>query len=272
MLSSIRPPAVAGLFYPADPMALSAELSSYMSQASLHKMPNSTAKMTPKAIIVPHAGYIYSGLVAAHGFSCISAIADKIKRVVLLGPAHTVYLQGCALPESTHFSTPLGNLTIDRSSTAKLATYDAVTISNIPHKNEHSLEVELPFLQHCLNEFELLPIVVGDIAPEAMADLLELVWGGDETLIVVSSDLSHFHPYDEAKRLDLETCQKIQAKKSDISSDQACGCRSLNALSLQLIRHNLCITQLSYQNSGDSEISSADDKNRVVGYASFIIN
>ncbi|MPY23494.1 AmmeMemoRadiSam system protein B [Shewanella psychropiezotolerans] len=272
MLSSIRPPAVAGLFYPADPIVLSAELSSYMSHASLHKIQHSTPKMIPKAIIVPHAGYIYSGLVAAHGFSCISAITDKIKRVVLLGPAHTLYLQGCAIPESTHFSTPLGNLPIDSSGAEKLAAYDAVTISNIPHKNEHSLEVELPFLQHCLDEFTLLPILVGDIAPELMAELLELVWGGDETLIVVSSDLSHFHPYDEAKQLDRETCQKILANNSDISSEQACGGRSLNALSLQIMRHNLNITQLSYQNSGDCATSDASDKSRVVGYASFAIS
>ncbi|MCL1049063.1 AmmeMemoRadiSam system protein B [Shewanella abyssi] len=270
MLSSIRPPAVAGLFYPADPMVLSAELASYMAQAQapLEQISNTI----PKAIIVPHAGYIYSGLVAAHGFCHIENNKHKIKRVVLLGPAHTLYLQGCAIPASSHFSTPLGKLTINRSDAAKLAAYDAVTISNIPHREEHSLEVELPFLQHCLDEFEILPILVGDIAPELMAELLELVWGGEETLIVVSSDLSHFHPYDEAKRLDRQTCQKILANNCDISSEQACGCRSLNALSLQLIRHNLSIAQLSYQNSGDCITSYAADKNRVVGYASFVIS
>ncbi|BAJ00798.1 AmmeMemoRadiSam system protein B [Shewanella violacea] len=271
MLSSIRPPAVAGLFYPADPITLSTELTSYMDQA-VQAQHLQVSNKAPKAIIVPHAGYIYSGLVAAYGFFHIQRYKHKIKRVVLLGPAHTVYLQGCALPESSHFCTPLGDLPIDRAGAAKLAADDAVTISNIPHKEEHSLEVELPFLQHCLDEFELLPILVGEIAPEPMASLLNLVWGGDETLIVISSDLSHFHPYDEAKRLDQDTCQKILANNSDISSEQACGCRSLNALSLQLIRHNLDITQLSYRNSGDCAASYGADKKRVVGYASFTVS
>lgn len=264
MLSSTRPAAVAGLFYPADPIELMMQLDDYFNFVDEHKP---QTHHFPKAIIVPHAGYIYSGLVAAHGFACISAMAEKIKRVVLIGPAHAVYLHGCALPENTHFETPLGKIDIDRHSVDILSSHADICVSDLPHQREHSLEVQLPFLQHHLADFQLLPILVGDILPEIMADILELVWGGNETLIVVSTDLSHFHQYDEATHLDRETCIKILAKRSDISSEQACGCRSLNALSLQLKRHNLSIKELSYQNSGDT----AGDKSRVVGYASFVI-
>ncbi|WP_076407478.1 AmmeMemoRadiSam system protein B [Shewanella sp. UCD-KL12] len=266
MFSSTRSPAVAGLFYPADPVELTKQLKSYLAKVGTQQ---DLSSKRPKAIIVPHAGYIYSGEVAAHAFASIGANANKIKRVVLIGPAHTIYLQGCALPEMTHFETPLGFLDIDKHSINSLSSYEGVTTSDLPHQNEHSLEVQLPFLQHLISEFTLIPIVVGDIMPNIMADILQRVWGGDETLIVVSTDLSHFHQYEEALYIDSKTCQKVLALSCDISSEQACGCRALNAIALQARRHNLNITQLSYRNSGDT---SAGDKERVVGYASFVID
>ncbi|QFU21578.1 AmmeMemoRadiSam system protein B [Shewanella eurypsychrophilus] len=269
MLSSVRAPAVAGLFYPADPIELMMQLDDLLVLAD---KPALQAIQLPKIIIVPHAGYIYSGLVAAHAFNCIAAMAEKIKRVVLIGPAHTVYLHGCALPQSSHFKTPLGKIAIDKTCVERLLKFEGATISDMPHQKEHSLEVQLPFLQHQLTDFTLVPILVGDIHPEFMADILEQVWLGDETLIVVSTDLSHFHHYDEAKRLDKETCQLILDNRRDISSQQACGCRALNAIALLVCRYNLNTTQLSYQNSGDCTESNAGDKSRVVGYASFAIS
>ncbi|MGS0680998.1 AmmeMemoRadiSam system protein B [Shewanella sp. 125m-7] len=269
---SIRPAAVAGLFYPASATELREILNSYLAHAksslvaqhfSKHML--GSAQVSPKVIIVPHAGYIYSGLVAAHAYALIQSMAAFIKKVVLIGPAHTVYLQGGALPQNHYFETPLGKIAIDRDSVEMLAEHQLISVSDLPHLREHSLEVQLPFLQHCLNQFELIPMLIGECDPQRMTEVLEHLWGGEETLVVVSSDLSHFHQYDEAVRLDKMTCQNILKGQEMILPEQACGYSSLNAMFPQLMRHQLCLTQLSYQNSGDT----AGDKNRVVGYASF---
>lgn len=272
MFASVRPAAVAGLFYPASADELKAALDGYLTQASSILARKTDCQNSqdesypsPKVLIVPHAGYLYSGLVAAYAYALIQPLADTIKKVLLIGPAHRVYLQGGALPQSRYFETPLGQIPIAPDSVEILGCQQCICISELAHQQEHSLEVQLPFLQHCLKEFELLPLLIGESEPKEMALLLEQVWGGNETLIVVSTDLSHFHQYDEALRLDRVTCQKILAGQGTILSEQACGCSSLNALLPLLKRHQLRLTQLSYQNSGDT----AGDKNRVVGYASF---
>ncbi|WP_299801872.1 AmmeMemoRadiSam system protein B [uncultured Shewanella sp.] len=280
MFGSIRPAAVANLFYPGDPDELRRMLETYLTQAtsclaqsnlteqiSTHHFlqPQGNGQGSIKVIVVPHAGYIYSGQVAAHAYALIQPLANTIKRVVLIGPAHTVYLHGAALPQSRYFATPLGQIGIDSDSVDMLASQQLISVSDLPHQHEHCLEVQLPFLQHCLKEFKLIPLLIGESEPYAMAELLECLWGGQETLIVVSTDLSHFHQYDEAVRLDKITCLKILDGQGTFSPEQACGSSSLNALFPLLKRHKLCLTQLNYQNSGDT----AGDKNRVVGYASF---
>lgn len=269
MFASVRPAAVAGLFYPASADELKAALDSYLTLAS-----SILARKTdwqydsypsPKVLIVPHAGYLYSGLVAAHAYALIQPLADTIKKVLLIGPAHRVYLQGGALPQSQYFQTPLGQVPIDRPRVEMLASEPHICHSDLPHSQEHCLEVQLPFLQYCLNQFELIPLLIGQSDPKEMAAALEQLWGGKETLIVLSTDLSHFHQYDEATCLDKITCQNILKGRGPISPEQACGSPCLNALLPQLKRHQLSLTQLSYLNSGDT----AGDKERVVGYASF---
>ncbi|ABZ75524.1 protein of unknown function DUF52 [Shewanella halifaxensis HAW-EB4] len=266
MFTSIRPAAVAGLFYPAAPDELRAMLEGYLARARMSLISQAnTQHSQAKVIIVPHAGYIYSGLVAAHAYVLIESMAATVNKVLLIGPAHRVYLQGGALPQSQYFETPLGQISIDKRSVEMLESNPHITVSDLPHQQEHCLEVQLPFLQHCLNQFELIPLLIGESDPQETAKLLEQLWGGEETLVVVSTDLSHFHRYAEATHLDKLTCQKILQGLETIFPEQACGSFCLNALMLQLKRHQLCLTQLSYQNSGDT----AGDKNRVVGYASF---
>lgn len=275
MFASVRPAAVAGLFYPAAADELRAMLDSYLTQARVNLIGQVSAQQSqaesldsprsPKVIIVPHAGYIYSGLVAAHAYALIESMAASVSKVLLIGPAHRVYLQGGALPQSQYFETPLGQVRIERRSVEMLEGKPYITVSNLPHQQEHSLEVQLPFLQRCLNQFELIPLLIGESDPHEMAELLEQLWGGEETLVVISTDLSHFHRYVEATNLDRITCQKIVEGQETIFPEQACGSSSLNALMPQLKRHQLRLAQLSYQNSGDT----AGDKDRVVGYASF---
>ncbi|WP_299798460.1 AmmeMemoRadiSam system protein B [uncultured Shewanella sp.] len=269
MLSSIRQPAVADLFYPADPVELTTEIKQFLCASNGNfaaQEPFYGNKPRPKALIVPHAGYIYSGFVAGSAFSLLLH-THKIKRVILLGPAHRVYLEGCALPEANTFATPLGNITVNQEHYAELTALEKVIISDLPHLDEHCLEVQLPFLQFCLNQFSLLPVVVGECSPSTVADILELFSQQENTLIVVSTDLSHYHTYDEACRIDRQTCEQILNLDSLISPHQACGCYALNGLNRYAKRHKLAIEQLCYLNSGDS----AGDKSKVVGYASFAL-
>ena len=256
---SVRPAAVAGFFYPADPDELEHTVSAYLDDAEPGIPP-------PKALVAPHAGYIYSGAIAARGYASLQPVRNRISRVVLLGPAHRVYFQGMALPRAAAFATPLGNVEIDQPAVGKISRLEQVVIMDEAHENEHSLEVHLPFLQMCLAAFTLVPLVVGEVTANQVAEVLELLWGGDETLIVISSDLSHYHDYATAKRIDSHTGAAIQqCEPEKIGPEQACGCRPLGGL-LQIAKtRQMLINILDQRNSGDT----AGSKDRVVGYGSY---
>lgn len=258
-MSGIRPAAVADMFYTGNPAQLQAEVQSMLAEASI------TAP-APKAIIVPHAGYIYSGPIAASAFAQLIPAKDKIQRVVLLGPCHRVALSGLATSSADYFQTPLGSIPVDRKLNDKLVQLPQVQEFDQTHAQEHSLEVQLPFLQQTLGEFTLLPLVVGDASSAEVHEVLETVWGGDETLIVISSDLSHYHDYNTAQAMDANTCKAIENLDAEhIHYDQACGRNPVLGLLLSARKHNLKVTTLDLRNSGDT----AGDKNKVVGYGAW---
>ena len=259
-MTSVRPPAVAGMFYPADTAELDLALSDLLARPEGPKLAHA-----PKALIVPHAGYIYSGPVAASAYAQLDALRGRIRKVVLLGPAHHVYLQGLALPKADRFLTPLGEIPLDQEGMQRLDASPHVSRSVAAHKLEHSLEVQLPFLQRMLGEFELLPLVVGEASAADVADVLDTVWGGDETLIVISSDLSHYLPDDLARLVDGKTADAILALNWHLDHEQACGATSINGLLLAAQRHGLRAVQLDVRNSSQT----AGDADRVVGYAAF---
>ena len=254
-----RPPAVAGAFYPGDPATLSATVDQLLAEAE------PVSGIQPKALIVPHAGYVYSGSTAATAYAMLAPWAKTIRRVILLGPTHRVAVDGIALPEAEVFSTPLGRVRLDAQAIAVIADLPQIVFSDKVHAFEHSLEVHLPFLQRVLECFTLIPLAVGDAAPEAVAEVLDLLWDGPETLIVVSSDLSHFLPYATAQQVDSNTCRHILQFDTHIKPEQACGAYPINGLLLTARQRGLTPTLLGLCNSGDT----AGDKNRVVGYASF---
>lgn len=257
-----RPAAVAGTFYPADPAELRQMLTNYL-QA------DHTDIAVPKAIITPHAGYIYSGPVAAKVYASLRPARQTIKRVVLLGPAHRVYVKGLALSSATAFTTPLGNIDLDMLSAEKLTRLPQVSVIDSAHAEEHSLEVQLPFLQLVLDDFTLLPLVVGDASTEEVSQVLEAVWGGDETLIIISSDLSHYHSYATAQQIDASTSAAINDfRLHDISPEQACGCVPIRGL-LHLAKiKGMEIQTLDLRNSGDT----AGPRDRVVGYGAYALH
>lgn len=255
-----RPPAVAGLFYPADATALARTISDLLAAAS-----TGSVGRPPKAIIAPHAGYIYSGPTAARAYALLQPLRDRIRRVVLLGPTHRVAIRGLALPGAQNFRTPLGDVVIDQQAVAALRDLPQVVLSDAAHAQEHALEVHLPFLQTVLGDFTLVPLAVGDASPDEVAQVLRRLWGGDETLIVVSSDLSHFHRYAEAQALDRATADAILHLHTDIDHQQACGATPVCGLTLIARERGLHSELVDLCNSGDT----CGDKSRVVGYASF---
>jgi MEMO1 family protein len=254
-----RPPAVAGLFYPAEPEALTHTLEDLLGAAS------ASAPTVPKALIAPHAGYVYSGPIAANAYSLLAPARDRIKRVVLLGPTHRVAVHGLALPGVARFATPLGTVQIDTAAVETLRELPQVVVSEEAHALEHSLEVHVPFLQKVLADFTLVPLAVGSASAEEVAEVLEKLWGGAETLVVVSSDLSHYLTYRSAQSTDRETCDAILGLRTDIDHDQACGATPVSGLTLAARRKALKPELIDLRNSGDT----AGDKSRVVGYASF---
>lgn len=260
-MHQVRPAAVAGAFYPGQSQLLASDVKALLASA---KQGPGTAPV-PKAIIVPHAGYIYSGSTAALAYARLAAGRKTIRRVVLLGPVHRVAVRGLALPGAAAFATPLGEVAIDQSAIAALANLRQVVVSPAAHAQEHSLEVQLPFLQSVLDEFTLLPLAVGDATPAEVAEVLDALWGGPETLIVISSDLSHFLPYRAAQSVDQDTAQSILDMAGPLTHEQACGGTPVNGLILAAKRHHLRPQLLGLCNSGDT----AGDKSRVVGYASF---
>lgn len=264
-MPAIRSPAVAGLFYPRERSELERAVADYLDQACGH---HTGATVLPKALIAPHAGYMYSGPVAGTAFLELGDLRDRIRRVVLIGPSHHIAFDGHALAGATRFETPLGSVAVDQEAEASILELESVRVYPAAHAREHSLEVELPFLQRLLADFELVPIVVGDATAAEVADVLDRLWGGDETLIVVSSDLSHFLDYDEARRLDSETSRLIEAgSRTDLEPFRACGCRAINGLLWTAHRRGLSLATLDLRNSGDT----AGPKDRVVGYGAYLL-
>ncbi len=259
---SVRRPAVAGTFYPAEPDRLSAMVRRFLAQASPEGDP-------PKALIAPHAGYVYSGPIAASAYAPIAPAADRIRRVVLLGPSHRVPLRGLALPSAAAFATPLGTVSLDREAIARVLELPQVRVADGPHAREHSLEVHLPFLQELLGEFALVPFSVGEAAPEEVDEVLDRLWGGPETLVVVSSDLSHYHDYETARRLDARTSRAIEELRfEDIGYEDACGRVPITGLLHLARRRGLRVRTVDLRNSGDT----AGPRDQVVGYGAYLVH
>jgi AmmeMemoRadiSam system protein B len=257
---SVRLPAVSGLFYPEDPDTLRRAVNEFLAEAPVQE------HELPKAIIVPHAGYIYSGPVAASVYALLVRGHESIERVVLLGPSHRVPFYGLAASGASSYRTPLGDIRIDQHSVAQVLELPQVVRLEAAHANEHSLEVQLPFLQLLLDDFELVPLVVGDATGEEVAEVLERLWGGPETLIVISSDLSHYHDYATARRMDQATSESIVALHPErLGFEDACGRIPVSGLLLQAMQRGLQGELVDLRNSGDI----TGDKQRVVGYGAY---
>ncbi len=259
-LPAVRQAAVAGLFYPADPRELSHMVGEYLDAAP-------PSSVEPRALIAPHAGYIYSGPVAATAYRQLRARSQAWRRVLLLGPSHRVAFTGLALSSAESYGTPVGDIAIDGGACRELLRLPQVTVLDQAHAQEHSLEVHLPFLRAVLDDFLLIPVVVGDATPEQVAEVIESLWDQPDVLVVVSSDLSHFLDYETANRVDRETSRAIEGLARDIGPQQACGCRAINGLMKLAHDHGLEVTTLDLRNSGDT----AGDRSRVVGYGAYAL-
>jgi AmmeMemoRadiSam system protein B len=264
--ASVRRPAVAGMFYPSDPVELRATVEQHLARPAPSTSATSAAR--PKALIVPHAGYIYSGSVAASAYAHLASRRSVIRRVVLIGPSHRVYLNGIAVPQVDAFTTPLGEIPIDHDARTESLAQAGVIASDTPHELEHSLEVQLPFLQTLLDDFVLLPLVAGAAQPALVAATLARAWGGEETIVLVSSDLSHYHSYAEAQRLDSRTATAIIERRSDLEGENACGAVPINGLTWLARDRNFDIEEIARLNSGDT----SGDRARVVGYGAFALH
>jgi AmmeMemoRadiSam system protein B len=261
--SSIRPPAVAGSFYPGDPQELRAMVSGYLRHVRAAELP-----APAKALIVPHAGYVYSGSTAAAAYALVAERRARIRRVVLIGPSHRVYLRGGAVPRADAFATPLGTVRVDAELKAALLQCPDVIESDAPHALEHSLEVQLPFLQMLFDDFTLLPLVLGSASAVQVAAMLDVAWGADDTLVLSSSDLSHYHGYETANRIDAATSAAILRREPTLTGDQACGAVGINGLLQSVRQRALRVTEIARCNSGDT----AGDRSRVVGYGAYAIH
>ena len=261
-MTFVRKAAVAGSFYPGDARELDATVQYHLSKTSPPQRP------PPKAIIAPHAGYIYSGPVAATAYACLAPVAARITRVVLLGPCHRVPVKGLAVSGADAFATPLGNVPLDKEAARSILDLPQVQVFDATHEQEHSLEVHLPFLQVVLKEFALVPLVVGNASHEEVAEVIERLWGSSETLVVISTDLSHYLDYDAARRMDSATCRAIENLTPDtIGHDQACGRIPVKGLLALAKRRRLKISTVDLRNSGDT----AGPRDRVVGYGSWLL-
>lgn len=262
-MSFVRPAAVAGMFYPGDARALAAQVDDLLGAAA-----EPVRRLSyPKALIVPHAGYVYSGSVAARAYDELAPARGRVKRLVLLGPTHRVAVKGLGASSASAFTTPLGAVRIDAEALAQVRDLPQVVVNDAAHALEHSLEVQLPFLQKMLGDFALAPFAVGMASAHEVAEVLERLWGGAETLLVISTDLSHYHSYEEARAIDGATIERISRFATDLDHDEACGATPLNGLLATAKEKRLGVKLLSACNSGDT----AGDKGRVVGYSAFAL-
>jgi MEMO1 family protein len=253
-----RPAAVANSFYPGDANTLHRGVAAMLAQSE-------GARVHPKVLIVPHAGYIYSGPIAASAYVALEKSATVVRRVVLFGPAHRLWVPGLAASSADWFETPLGKVPVDRAAIDAVMHLAQVEINDSAHAQEHSLEVQLPFLQTVLSDFTIAPFVVGGAEADDVAEVMDNLWGGPETLIVVSSDLSHYLPYAEAQRVDRATSDNILERRPLTHHEQACGATPINGLLEIARRKDLVASLLDLRNSGDT----AGDRDRVVGYGAF---
>lgn len=261
-MAIIRPPAVAGMFYPDNP-----DILRDMIEQDLAQVTSTSVATVPKVLIVPHAGYIYSGSIVANAFVLLKPYRKLIKRVIIIGPSHRVGFNGVAISSADAFDTPLGVIPVDKEAQAKLSEMAGVHIIDQAHAAEHSLEVQLPFLQYILDKFTIIPIVAGDADPQLIAKIIKTLWGGSESLIVISSDLSHFHQYQAAQQLDQATSQAIlDLNVNEIDSQHACGCVGIKGLLTFAHRHPLEASMIDLKNSGDT----AGTKDSVVGYGAYL--
>jgi MEMO1 family protein len=259
-MGAIRAPAVAGTFYPAHADRLRAAIEGYLVASEARAAP------LPKAVIAPHAGYVYSGPVAGHGFASLGEHDSPITRVVVIGPAHFVPIRGLALPRAEAFRTPLGDVPLDGDALAAIRDLPQVQVADAPHRPEHALEVELPFLQIVLGDFGLVPLVVGDATPEEVAQVLDRLWDGPETLILISSDLSHYEPYERARAHDAATAAAIERLDcARLGPRDACGWLPIAGLLIEAGRRGLQAVRLDLRNSGDT----AGPRDQVVGYGAW---
>lgn len=264
-MTTTRDAAVAGLFYPADPRALAAEIDAHLASAA--PLPDGPNGRAAKAIIAPHAGYVYSGPVAGSAYAALKPHADRIRRVALLGPSHRVPLHGLAAPSAGAFATPLGEVEVDRRALETVLDLPQVGSDDEAHRLEHSLEVQLPFLQTILNDFTLVPLAVGDAPTRDVAEVIDRLYGGPETLLVISSDLSHYHDYATARRLDAETALAIENLEPErLGRESACGRIAVRGLLATAAAHGLEAQTVDLRNSGDT----AGGRDEVVGYGAFL--
>jgi AmmeMemoRadiSam system protein B len=264
-MTDVRQPVFAGSFYPADPRELRDEVRRYLGPAPAGPSPAGPSPIV-RAIIAPHAGYVYSGPVAGSAYARLRGHEKTIERVVLLGPTHRVAFSGLALSDRTAFATPLGEIELDTEAMSRVESLPQVRVLEEAHAEEHSLEVQLPFLQEVLTTFKLVPIVIGDATPEDVARVLDALWNGPETLIVVSSDLSHYNDWTTAREIDQQTAAVIAALRP-VGHGQACGRVSINGLLASARRHSMRVRTLDLRNSGDT----AGTRERVVGYGAFAV-
>lgn len=255
----VRRAAVAGTFYPSDPLTLASQVDRFLGEAA--------AGVLPKALIVPHAGYVYSGPVAGSAYALLCGVGDRFRRVVLLGPTHHVFVEGMAVPTVDWFETPLGRIALDCQARDRVVAQGLASARDDAHQAEHSLEVQLPFLQRSLTQFALLPVVVGLCPPKDVARLIDSEWGDEQTLLVVSSDLSHFLSYDQAREQDRLTARRILDLETGLDGEQACGCHAVNGLLLSARLRHMRVKSLDIRNSGDT----AGPHDRVVGYGAFAL-
>jgi AmmeMemoRadiSam system protein B len=277
-MTTIRPPAVAGSFYPDDPAILSAVVEDFLAEVPGlpdDGLPDDATSGSgppgghwPKAVIAPHAGYIYSGPVAASAYARLKPAAGRVRRVVVIGPAHYAAFPGIAAPASEAFETPLGRVPVDTAAIAGILDLPQVTVADGPHIQEHSLEVQLPFLQAVLGDFAVVPLAVGEAGPAQTAEVLARLWGGAETAIVVSTDLSHYHPHETARRLDAATAAAIEAYQAErLGPRDACGYQALAGLLVEARARRLAIERLDLRNSGEI----GGHMREVVGYGAWAL-